>query len=185
MSGILIVLIVLAFFTIIAYNRFVLLRNTADKVFSTVDAIAKKRYDLIPNLVASVQKYMEHERATFNEITALRAQAMSGELPPDEKVEIDNKISKMMGGIMVSVENYPELKANQNFMQLQGSLNEVEEQLSAARRAYNAAVTDYNNAVHLFPSNVFAMIFGFKTRKLFEITEKERQNVDVKGLFNS
>jgi LemA protein len=172
-------------FVVTGYNRLVRLRNDADKSFATIDAMAKKRYDLIPNLVATVQKYMEHERGTLTEITELRAKAMSGNLSDNEKVELDNKIGKAMGSIMIAVENYPELKANQNFLQLQGSLNEVEEQLSAARRAYNASVTDYNNAVQMFPSNVFAMMFGFKTKVLFEISEKERQNVDVKALFNS
>jgi LemA protein len=179
----LIVLGVLVLFAIIGYNRLVGLRNSAEKAFASIDAMAKKRYDLIPNLVATVQKYMEHERTTLAEITEMRAKAISGNLTDNEKVDLDNKISKAMGGIMVAVENYPELKANQNFIQLQGSLNEVEEQLSAARRAYNAAVTDYNNACQMFPSNVFAMIFNFKTKRLFEISEKERQNVDVKALF--
>ena len=174
---------VLILFIISGYNRLVRRRNDANKAFATIDAMAKKRYDLIPNLVATVQQYMEHERGTLTEITELRAKAMSGNLSDNEKVDLNNKISRAMGGIMVAVENYPELKANQNFLQLQGSLNEVEEQLSAARRAYNAAVTDYNNAVQMFPSNVFAMMFGFKTKLLFEITEQERQNVDVKSLF--
>lgn len=181
----LIVAAVIVLFVIVAYNRLVRLRNDAKKAFATIDAMAKKRYDLIPNLVATVQKYMEHERATLTEITELRAKAMSGDLSDNEKVDLNNKINRAMGSIMVAVENYPDLKANQNFMQLQGSLNEVEEQLSAARRAYNAAVTEYNNAVQMFPSNVFATIFGFKSKLLFEITEKERQNVDVKSLFNS
>lgn len=175
---------VFALFSIIGYNRLVGLRNQAEKAFASIDAMAKKRYDLIPNLVATVQKYMEHERATLTEITELRARAMSGNLSDNEKVDLDNRISQAMGGIMVAVENYPELKASQNFMQLQGSLNEVEEQLSAARRAYNAAVTDYNNACQMFPSNVFALIFNFKSKRLFEISDKERQNVDVKSLFS-
>jgi LemA protein len=174
---------VFALFAIIGYNRLVGLRNSVDKAFASIDAMAKKRYDLIPNLVATVSKYMEHERGTLTDITEMRAKAVSGNLSDSEKVELDTKITRAVGGIMVAVENYPDLKANQNFLQLQGSLNEIEEQLSAARRAYNAAVTDYNNAVQMFPSNVFAMVFNFKTRPLFEITEQERQNVDVKALF--
>ena len=180
---IIIALVVLVLFFIISYNRLVRLRNDADKAFASIDVMAKKRYDLIPNLVASVQKYMEHERGTLTEITELRAKAISGNLSDNEKVELENRISRTMGSIMVAVENYPDLKANQNFLQLQGSLNEVEEQLSAARRAYNAAVTDYNNATQMFPSNIFAMMFGFKSKRLFEISEKERENVDVKSLF--
>lgn len=185
MTPILIVLGLIALFAIIGYNRLVGLRNAADKSFASIDTMAKKRYDLIPNLVATVQQYMQHERNTLTEITELRAKALSGNLSDNEKVELNNQLSGALGGIMVAVENYPELKANQNFLQLQGSLNEVEEQLSAARRAYNAAVTDYNNATQMFPSNVFALLFGFKSKKLFEISEKERQNVDVKSLFNN
>jgi len=180
---VLILIGVIALFGIIGYNRLVGLRNAADKSFASIDAMAKKRYDLIPNLVATVSKYMEHERGTLTEITEMRAKAMSGNISDNEKVDLENKINKAMGGIMVAVENYPDLKANQNFLQLQGSLNEIEEQLSAARRAYNAAVTDYNNACQMFPSNVFAMVFNFKTKPLFEISEVERQNVDVKKLF--
>lgn len=182
--GLWILIGLIALFAIVGYNRLVSLRNAVDKAFASIDAMAKKRYDLIPNLVATVSKYMEHERSTLTEITEMRARAVSGNISDDEKVMLDNRISKAMGGIMVAVENYPDLKANQNFLHLQASLNEVEEQLSAARRAYNAAVTDYNNAVQMFPSNVFAMIFNFKTRPLFEISARERENVDVKTLFS-
>jgi LemA protein len=185
MYGILIALGVVVLFTIIAYNRFILLRNMADKAFSTIDVMAKKRYDLIPNLVATVQKYMEHERGTLTEITEMRARALQGNLNPDERVNLENQITRTLGNIQVAVENYPELKASENFKQLQASLNEVEEQLSASRRAFNAAVIDYNNAVQMFPSNVFAMVFQFKSRTLLETPEVERQNVDVKKLFNN
>jgi len=110
---------------------------------------------------------------------------MSSNLTDEEKMDLNNKLGKMLGGIMVAVENYPTLKANQNFLQLQSALNEVEEQISAARRAYNAAVTDYNNAVEMFPTNIFAGIMSYKKKKIFEITEEERKNVNVKHLFNS
>jgi LemA protein len=181
--GLWIALGVFILFAILGYNRLVRLRNQAEKAFASIDAMAKKRYDLIPNLVSTVQKYMQHEKETLTDITEMRAKAVTGNLSDNEKVDLDNKISRAMGGIMVAVENYPDLKANENFLQLQGSLNEVEEQLSASRRAYNASVTEYNNACQMFPSNVFAMIFNFKTKRLFEISDKERQNVDVKSLF--
>ena len=103
----------------------------------------------------------------------------------DEKVDLDNKVTKALGGIMVAVENYPDLKANQNFLQLQGTMNEVEEQISAARRAYNAAVTDYNNAVEMFPTNILASMMSYKLKKVFEISEEQRQDVDVNALFKS
>ena len=109
---------------------------------------------------------------------------MSGEIAEDDRVKLENKIVKSMGGIMVAVENYPDLKANQNFLQLQGSCNEVEEQISASRRAFNAAVTTYNNGVETFPSNIMAGIIRYKRRRLFEIPEIERQNVNEKNLFN-
>jgi len=176
---------VILLFAVIFYNSLIGKKNQVKNVFGTIDALLKKRYDLIPNLISTVKTYMEHERGTLTEITELRARAVSGGLSDNEKVALDNKLSKMMGGIMVAVENYPDLKANQNFLQLQGSLNEIEEQISAARRAYNASVTDYNNAVEMFPTNIMASMMHYETKALFEITEKERQNVNVGELFGS
>jgi len=178
------VLIAGVLYIVILYNSLISKKNQVQNVFASVDALLKKRYDLIPNLVATVQKYMQHERGTLTEITELRAKAISGTLSDDEKVDLDNKLTKTLGGIMVAVENYPDLKANQNFLQLQASLNEVEEQISAARRAYNAAVTDYNNAVEMFPTNILASMMNYQRKKVFEIPDTERQNVDVKDLFN-
>jgi LemA protein len=176
------ILIVIPF---ILYNTLVGKKNQVENVFGSIDAMLKKRYDLIPNLVAAVQQYMKHERGTLTEITELRTKAVTGGLTSDQKIEIDNKIGKMLSGIMVQVENYPNLKASENFLQLQGSMNEVEEQISAARRAYNAAVMDYNNAVEMFPTNIIAGMIGYKRKIMFEISEAERKNVDVKQLFNS
>jgi len=180
----LIILIVPVIFFFIMYNALVGKKNQVTNVFASIDALLKKRYDLIPNLVASVKNYMQHEQGTLTKITELRAKAVSGLTSDDEKVDIDNRISKMLGGIMVAVENYPDLKANQNFLQLQASLNEIEEQISAARRAYNAAVTDYNNAIEMVPTNIVASLMNFKRKQVFEISESERRNVDVGGLFN-
>jgi LemA protein len=175
---------VLILWLAISYNSLVSKRNSAEKAFASIDVMAKKRYDLIPNLVATVQRYMKHERETLTRITEMRARATSGNISDEEKIDLDQKISRDVSGIMVAVENYPELKASTNFIQLQGSLNEVEEQLSAARRFYNAAVTDLNNAIQMFPTNIVASVFNFQTKKLFESTEPERQNIDVKSLFN-
>lgn len=172
-------------FVIITYNRLVSMRNTARNAFANIDTMLKKRYDLIPNLVASVQQYMKHEQGTLEKVTAMRARAMSGGLSDDEKVQLDNDIRTSMRSIMVAVENYPDLKANENFLQLQRAMNEIEEQLSASRRSYNMAVTDYNTSLEVFPSNLIAGMFSFKRKDLFVIAEQERQNVDVKSLFNS
>ncbi|MBN1755223.1 LemA family protein [bacterium] len=182
--GILILLIILIAIPIFLRNSLINKKNQVQNAFAGMDALLKKRYDLIPNLVATVKSYMTHEAKVLTEITELRAKATSGTLSEDDTIALNNRISKALGGIMVAVENYPDLKANQNFMHLQSTLNEVEEQISAARRAYNARVTDYNNAVEMFPTNIFAKMMNYELKPLFEIPEAERQNVDVKKLFN-
>lgn len=183
---ILIVAAVIVFIIIplMMYNSLINKRNQVLQVFSNIDALLKKRYDLIPNLVTAVQQYMQHERKTLNEITELRTKALDKNLSDDEKVDLNNKISRHIGGIMVAVENYPDLKASSNFLQLQAALNEVEEQISAARRAYNAVVTAYNNAVQMFPTNIIASMMKFKSRQFFEIEQYQRENHDLKNLFN-
>jgi len=161
------------------YNSLVRRKNQVINVFATVDALLKKRYDLIPNLVAAAQTYMQYEKEILTKVTELRAKAVSGKATDDEKIQIDREVSAALRGIMVAVENYPDLKANQNFLQLQATLNEVEEQISAGRRAYNAAVTDYNNAVEMFPTNMMAQMMNYKRRAVFEIEPGEREAVDV------
>jgi len=182
---VIVVAVIVVGIPILIYNSLVGKKNQVLNVFGSIDALLKKRYDLIPNLVSTVKTYMKHERGTLTEITELRAKAVSGKLTDDERVDLDNKMSGMLGGIMVAVENYPDLKANQNFLQLQGAMNEIEEQISAARRAYNAAVTDYNNALEMFPSNIVASMMRYERKRLFEISEKERENVNVGELFKS
>ncbi len=167
------------------YNTLVRKKNQVDNAFGSIDVMLKKRYDLIPNLVETVKQYMQHEANLLTEVTELRTQATSGNISDDQRVEVENKITSKMGGIMVAVENYPDLKANTNFLQLQGSWNEAEEQISAARRFFNSAVTDYNNAIQVFPNSIVAGMFGYKTKHVFEIPEAERANVSAKDLFNS
>lgn len=163
---------------VLLYNGLVGKRNQVDSVFSTVDVMLKKRYDLLPNLVETVQGYMQHERETLERITRLRTQALQSRTEA-EQVAIDNQIAGPLRQILVAVESYPELKANQNFMQLQATLNEVEEQISAARRAFNAAVLEYNNAIQMFPTNLIASLMRFQRRAFFEVSEAERQPVRV------
>jgi LemA protein len=171
-------------FLVMMYNGLVGKKNQVENAFGGMDTMLKKRYDLIPNLIASVQKYMEHEKSTLTDLTAMRAQAMAGGMSDDDRVALDNKISKSLAGINIAVENYPDLKADQSFTQLQRSLNEVEEQISASRRSYNASVTDYNNAVEMFPTNFMATQMNYKRKEVFEIPEGERENVDVGKLFD-
>jgi LemA protein len=166
------------------YNSLVSKKNQVENIFASVDTMLKKRYDLIPNLVATVSKYMEHEKSLFNEVTKLRADANKPNVSDEQKIALDAKLSSALGSIMVAVENYPELKANENVMHLQGTLNEVEEQISAARRAYNQAVTDYNNAIEMLPTNFMASAMNYKRKQVFEIVDEERKNINVEELFN-
>ena len=167
------------------YNSLINKKNQVENAFGGMDAQLKKRYDLIPNLISSVKTYMKHETDTRTQITELRAKARSGEASDEEKVDIDNMITSKLGGVMVAVENYPDLKASENFNQLQRSLNEVEEQISASRRAYNASVTSYNNSVEMFPTNIIAGMMSMKHKNVFEIPETQRENVNVGDLFNN
>ena len=178
-------LVVLFLFIIGLYNSLVRRKNDVENAFASVDVMLRKRYDLIPNLVETVKSYMKHEKSLLAELTALRTEAVSGEMGDEERVALENKISKGISGIMVAVENYPDLKASQNFLQLQAAWNEAEEQISASRRAFNAATTTFNNKVETFPSNVMAGMMGYKRRTLFEIPEVERQNISARNLFES
>jgi len=128
---------------------------------------------------------MNYERDTLTRITELRTKAIEPSISPDQKITLENQINSAMRGILVQVENYPDLKANQSFLQLQGSWNEIEEQVSAARRAYNATVNSYNNAVEQFPTNVMAGMMKYQMKTYFEIPEEERKNISAKDLFKS
>lgn len=187
MSTTLIVALAIAAFAIIVvvamYNNLVRKRNEVDNAFGGMDVQLKKRYDLIPNLVATVKQYATHEKDLLTQITEMRAKATSGTLSSDERVALDNQISAGMKSIMVAVENYPDLKASENFVNLQRTLNEVESQISAARRTYNAVITDFNNAIQTFPSNIIAGMMKLQRKEVFVIPEAERQNVNVKNLF--
>ena len=165
------------------YNTLISRKNQVDNIFAGLDAILKKRYDLLPNLVATVKEYMVHERITLEKITELRTQALQGNLSANEKIVLEKQLSSMLGSVMVAVENYPTLKANENFLHLQHTLNEIEEQISAARRAYNQSVTDYNNAIEMFPTNFVASFMKMDRKVVFNVPESERQNVNVKNLF--
>ncbi len=167
------------------FNSLTNKKNQVANAFGTIDVQLKNRYDLIPNLVATVQQYATHERELLSKITDLRTRALQQNVTPEDRVNLDNQISSALSGLMVAVENYPDLKASQNFIDLQRALNEVESQIAAARRAYNAAVTDYNNAIEMFPGKLMAGMMLLKTKQVFTATETERGNVNVKNLFNS
>jgi LemA protein len=179
------VVVLLVLICVALINSLVAKKNQVRNVAGSIDALLKKRYDLIPNLVAAVKNYMKHERETLTSITEMRARAASGNLSEGEKVKLNDRLGQLLGGILVAVESYPDLKANQNFLQLQAALNETEEQISAARRAYNAAVTDYNNALEMFPSSIFATLLNYKHETVFAAEEGERANVNVGKMFDA
>jgi LemA protein len=175
--------VLLAIIIAAMYNGLIRRCNEVDNAFGGMDVQLKKRHDLIPNIVATVKQYAAHEKELLTKVTDMRAKAISGNLSADEKVALDNEISAGMKSIMVAVENYPDLKASENFINLQRTLNEVESQISAARRTYNAVITDYNNGIQTFPQNMLAGMMGMKRKEVFVIPETERQNVNVKSLF--
>jgi len=180
-SAVLVLLFILVFAFLIVpaliYNILVYRRNAADNVFSTIDVMLKKRYDLIPNLVETIKGYAAHEKETFAKISEMRARAVSDSAGVNEKIKLDGEITNALGRIFALAENYPDLKANEQFLNLQKNLSDMEEQIAAARRAYNAAVTDFNNSCEMFPTNVFASLFSFEKKKLFQISENEKQPV--------
>jgi LemA protein len=173
--GIVIFVIILI---ILMYNSLIARKNQIENIEGSINALLKKRYNLIPNLVESVKGYMKHEKEVLEEITRLRSQAMKTQ-NLEQKAEIENKISSLLDKILVNVENYPELKANQNFLQLQETLVMIESEIAAARRAYNQAVTDYNNAIEMFPTNIIASMMHLTKKEVFEIPDNEKENIKV------
>lgn len=167
------------------YNSIVGKKNQVTNAFSAIDVMLKKRFDLIPNLVEVVKQYTNYEQGTLSKIVELRAKATSGNVSDAEKAAIDTQLSSSVKGLMVNVENYPDLKANTNFINLQSTWTESEEQIAAARRTYNSAVTDYNNAIMMFPGSVFAGMLNFKPITVLTTAEEERKNVSAKELFNN
>ncbi|MCL2000424.1 MAG: LemA family protein [Planctomycetes bacterium] len=177
------IILCFALLLVLYYNSFVTRNNHVMQAFSTIDVMLKKRCDLTPNLVASVERYMRHESSTLTRIAELRAKAGDGRASPDARVGAGNELGRLLGGLMLQVENYPQLKADTNFLQLGKTMHSLEEQLSAARRTYNAAVTSFNNSVELFPGNLAARLFGYGRRNLLEIPAEDRKVPDVKALF--
>ena len=177
------IIAVLALIVISVYNSLVGKRNQVSNIRSGVDTQLKRRFDLIPNLVATVKQYITHERELLENISALRSgiQKAAGD---EQRFALNGDLTNLISNLNVIVENYPELKANENVMHLQKTLNEIEEQISAARRAYNAAVTDYNNAVEMFPSNIVASWARFHKAAFFEGPKGQDDPHDLHELFN-
>ncbi len=172
------VVLVLVTLLIITLNSFVKLNNKVNEAFATMDVYLKKRWDLIPNIVEVVKGYAKHEKETLEEIVEIRSQAYD-KMDNPTKADTNNKITEALGKIMALAEAYPDLKANENFRDLQNDLSKVEEDIANARKYYNGCVRMFNNKVEMFPSNIFAKIFGYKSKKMFEANSDERNNVKV------
>lgn len=187
--GLLIVgIVVLAIFVVVIYNGLVKLRMRVNEGWSDIEVQLKRRYDLIPNLVETVKGYAKHESETLEGVMEARSKATQVSIDPSSATAEDmaafasaqEGLSGVLGRLFAVSENYPDLKANQNFMQLQNDLTDTEDKIQAARRFYNGTVKDFNTKVELFPSNVIAGLFSFGKREFFEISdEKERENVKV------
>ena len=170
-----IVAAVIVLWLVSCYNSLVRLRNDRENAFANIDVQLKQRHDLIPQLVSTVKGYATHERELLEGVTQARAAAM-GASSIDDKIKAEGELSKALAGLRVSLEAYPDLKANQNFMQLQSEVSELENKLAATRRYFNATTREYNNKVDIFPSNLIAGMFGFRREMMFEVEDRATYN---------
>lgn len=176
---IILAVVALAVYVGTVYNGLVKLKQIVNDAWSGIDVQLKRRYDLIPNLVETVKGYASHEAKTLEEVTAMRAKAMSAQSPA-EKGQAENMLTEALKTLFAVAENYPDLKANQSFLDLQGQLSKVEDEIQFARRYYNGAVRELNTKIEQFPSNLVASVTGFKKREFFELgTEAERETPKV------
>ncbi|HIT22157.1 MAG TPA: LemA family protein [Candidatus Scybalousia intestinigallinarum] len=167
------IVVVLFFIAILLYNRLVVLRNKKDNEWAQIDVQLKRRADLIPNLVETVKGYAKHESSTFEEVIQARNSLVSAKTP-EEEIKKNNELTNAISKLFALAENYPDLKANQNFLSLQNDLKETEDKISMARQFYNDTVLTYNNQVEMVPTNIIASMFGFKKAAFFEVDESEK-----------
>ena len=175
---ILAVIILIIIYVFILYNNFISLDNKVKEAFSTMDVYLKKRWDLIPNLVETVKGYAKYEEETLTRVTKLRNNVYN-EMTNDEKIINNEELSSDVSKIMALKEAYPELKANENFIDLSNKLTKIEDDIANARKYYNGTVRIYNNKVQMFPNNIFAKIFGYKTKRMFEASLEDKQNIRI------
>ncbi|MHA7058814.1 LemA family protein [Aquimarina sp. M1] len=179
-----VVLVLLIIIVIIINNQIIGRRNQMNQAYGSIEIYLKKRFDLIPNLVAMLNKYLSHEKEILLKVTELRA-AVKNAKAPEEKIEASNELTKVMSGLNFNVENYPDLKADRQFMNIQIELADIEDQISASRRAYNAGVTAYNDKIQMFPANLVASMRKDKTAMLLEIPKEEQKEVNINQLLNN
>ncbi len=171
------VAVILVFMAISAYNTLVKLRNNRENAFADIDVQLKQRHDLIPQLVATVKGYAAHEKETLDRVVSARSGALNARTI-DEKIAAENALTSALAGLKITVEAYPELKANENFMQLQQEISDVENKLAAVRRYFNSATKELNTSVESFPSNIIANMFGFHKEVMFDLGAEQRADLD-------
>jgi LemA protein len=169
--------VLLVLFGVVAYNRFVSQRQQIKDAYANIDTELRRRYDLIPNLVESVRGYAQHERATFEEVTRARTAAIEAQ-GPAQQAQAENMLTSALRGLFAVAENYPELRASENFQALQAELSNTEDRIQVSRRSYNENVRQYNERVQSVPSNMIASMFGFQEEEFFEIEEATRPTVE-------
>lgn len=175
---ILAIIILIIIYAFILYNNFISLDNKVKEAFSTMDVYLKKRWDLIPNLVKTVKGYAKYEEETLTKVTKLR-NTVYNKMTNDEKIINNEELSSDVSKIMALKEAYPELKANENFIDLSNKLTKIEDDIANARKYYNGTVRIYNNKVQMFPNNIFAKIFNYKTKRMFEASLEDKQNIRI------
>lgn len=175
---ILIVLAILAGWLIMIYNGLIKMRNRVDEAWSDIDVQLKRRYDLIPNLINTVKGYAAHEKEVFEKVTEARTRAM-GAKDAGEQAKAENMLSDTLKSLFAVAENYPDLKANENFLELQRELTDTEDKIQAARRFYNGNVRDFNTKIQIFPNNLIVGILKFKPYEFFEAEGEEKENIKV------
>jgi LemA protein len=180
-SGIAVIILI---YMLAAYNTFVRLRNTVKEAFSTMDVYLKKRWDLIPNLVETIKAYARHENETLKSVVSLRnlphtASVSYENMASSDKIEVNKQLTAGLSKLIAISESYPDLKANQNFLNLSNQLSKIEEDISNSRKYYNAVVKKMNTMVEIFPSNLIAKVFTFKQSPMFEVQMEERDSVKV------
>jgi len=174
----LVILFLILVYVISVYNKLISLRNRVKDQWAQIDVQLKRRFDLIPNIVSTVKGYAKHEKETLENVIQARNTFLSA-TSKEEEIKADNELTGAISKLFALTENYPELKANENFLNLQDNLNETENKIAAARQFYNDIVLKYNNVIEMFPSNIIAGLFRFKSEPFFEVEQKERENVKV------
>lgn len=172
-----IIVAVVVLFVIYVYNSLIRLRMRVNNAWSQIDVQLKRRYDLIPNLIEAVKGYMKHEKGVLENVTKARASLISGSL--QDKAKASNQVTQALKSIFAVAESYPQLRASENFKQLQEELSGTESKIAYSRQFYNDSVMEYNQAIQVFPKNLFAKLFSFTQKEFFETPGKERENVKV------